>query len=254
MTASGAFRILLLGSNYNPLSVACASALAALPGVALSIGLDGAVAGSLWRAAKRSFVQSGASFTVRRAADMVRARAQLALRPLGLTGVPRSLEGIALDRDLPDVFPVLLRGTESIDRIDRLDPDLIVVAAFSQIIRAPMLERPRLGIVNVHPSLLPKYRGPNPHYWVMANGERETGVTVHHLDEGIDTGDIIMQQAIAIMPGDSERTLQRRTAALAADLLPAVINGLAQGRAPRRAQVHEEATYFPNPPRGASRL
>ena len=111
-----------------------------------------------------------------------------------------------------------------------------------------------MGIVNVHPSLLPRYRGPNPLYWVLDRGERETGVTVHYVDEGIDTGDIILQETLAIGPGDTEITLQRRSATLGAELLVRAVTLIAGGGAPRRAQRHAAATYYPSPPRGASRL
>src|SRR5713226_7770003 len=91
--------------------------------------------------------------------------------------------------------------------VQLLGVDLIVVAGFARILKRALVDVPRLGCINVHPSLLPHYRGPEPFYWVLANLEKTTGVTIHHVDEGIDTGDIILQRELEIRPNETETML-----------------------------------------------
>jgi methionyl-tRNA formyltransferase len=132
--------------------------------------------------------------------------------------------------------------------------DLIVVASFSRILRAPLIGLPRLGAINVHPSLLPRLRGPTPLYWALANGERVTGVNIHHLDAGIDTGDVIAQRELAIRPGETLRSLHARAVALAAALLRETLPRLADRTAPRIPQDESLASYYSFPPPGSDSL
>lgn len=141
-----------------------------------------------------------------------------------------------------------------VSRIQKYEIDLVVVAAFSQILEKQLIESAPLGCINVHPSLLPRYRGPNPIYWVLANGESVTGVTVHFIDEGVDTGDVILQQDIEIRLNDDERTLLMRSCALASDMIVTVVDSLASGSASRTPQCEEDSSYFSLPPKGASIL
>jgi methionyl-tRNA formyltransferase len=246
-------RILFLGSDYNPMSIACADALASSRSHDLTVGIESRTArGATLVYAVRAF---GLAFTARRARDY--ALAQLRIRisaPAWIGGRPRSLREVAVAHGAPWIAVDRLNQAEALSRLTELAPHLVVVAAFGQILRRPVLDLPALGIVNVHPSLLPKYRGPNPFYWVLQRGERESGVTVHYLDEGVDTGDTILQEKLEISPSESERSLQRRSAALGASLLLRAVDLIADGRAPRTRQEEGSASYFPNPPRGASRL
>jgi methionyl-tRNA formyltransferase len=141
-----------------------------------------------------------------------------------------------------------------LDEIARFDPQLIVVANFSQILRRPLLDLPPLGVINLHPSLLPKYRGPMPYYWVLQNREPTSGVTVHFVDENVDTGDIVAQVAYAVHSDDTEISLRRRSARMAAPLLVAATRDVLRGTARRVPQDAENATYYGFPPRGASLL
>jgi methionyl-tRNA formyltransferase len=100
-----------------------------------------------------------------------------------------------------------------------IDPDLLISVANPRILKAQVLNVPRLGCINLHPSLLPSYRGPAPDFWVLACGENETGVTVHYMDEGIDTGEIILQSRLAIRPHDTPHSLRVRAMRLGANML-----------------------------------
>lgn len=146
-------------------------------------------------------------------------------------------------------FPILIcnriNSVSMIEKIHSISPDLIVVAGFRKILSPEIIQIPRLGCVNVHASLLPKYRGPNPCYWVLKKGEKETGVSLHFIDEGIDTGDIIGQETIPIDPGDNSKSLRIKTAQSGARLLKWMFTVLeAGGTLPRCAQDDSQSTYY----------
>jgi methionyl-tRNA formyltransferase len=128
-----------------------------------------------------------------------------------------------------------------------LQPDLICVVCFPYIFPPTLLQLPRDGCVNLHPSLLPAYRGPTPLFWVMRQGETQTGVTLHFLDEGVDSGDIISQVAFALPEGISELELTRRCALEGAALLVEAVQQLESGPLPRRPQSDQRSSYFPAP-------
>src|SRR4029077_5084702 len=115
------------------------------------------------------------------------------------------------------------------DHLEAIRPDAIIVVAYGRIIPQWMLDLPPLGNINLHASLLPKYRGAAPIQWAIANGETLTGVTTMRLDAGLDTGDILLQREGAIMPDDSSETLSPRLAELGADLVIETLHGLQQG-------------------------
>lgn len=126
-----------------------------------------------------------------------------------------------------------------------LQADLMVVACFSSIFPPALLKLPRYGCLNLHPSLLPAYRGPLPLFWMAHQGERWAGVTLHFLDEGMDTGDIVAQTAFDWPEGISLADLERRCAAEGAQLLLAAVQQLVEvGELPRRPQPEEGSSYF----------
>jgi methionyl-tRNA formyltransferase len=126
-----------------------------------------------------------------------------------------------------------------------LAPDAIIVVGYGRIIPPWMLELPRYGNINVHASLLPKYRGAAPIQWAIAQGETVTGVTTMHLDEGLDTGDILLQKQTGILPEDTAVTLAPRLAKLGADLLIETLRGLEQGKIVPMPQNDSQATLAP---------
>jgi methionyl-tRNA formyltransferase len=151
----------------------------------------------------------------------------------------------ALTLGYPVLQPVCLKGEEIHHQLASLQPDLFVVVAYGHILSGQLLALPRLGAINVHASLLPKYRGPAPIHRAIIAGETETGVTTMQLDSGLDTGDILLSEKINIFPGDTAQSLHDRLASLGASLLIKTIEGLTAGNIPPVAQDHSNATYAP---------
>jgi methionyl-tRNA formyltransferase len=152
----------------------------------------------------------------------------------------------ALKLDLPVVQPEKIKKNEEFQaQIKSLQPDAIIVVGYGRIIPPWMLELPRYGNINVHASLLPKYRGAAPVQWAIANGEKITGVTTMLLNEGLDTGDILLQREMAIADEDTAVTLAPRLAEMGADLLVETLRDLEQGKIAPTPQEHSQATLAP---------
>jgi methionyl-tRNA formyltransferase len=128
--------------------------------------------------------------------------------------------------------------------IGNLNPDLIVVCGYKYIIRAEIFNIPKFGTINIHPSYLPNYRGQHVVNWAIANGENETGVTIHFIDEGIDTGDIIVQKKIPILFEDSASTLHEKIYHEACELLNSVLNTTSGKVLQAKKQDDSKASYF----------
>lgn len=145
-----------------------------------------------------------------------------------------------------EVFqPEKIRQPGAIEVLERWNPDLCVVVAFGQILPKRVLDLPRLGCLNVHASLLPRYRGAAPIHWAIINGERVTGVTTMWMDEGLDTGDMILKEEVEIGAGDTVGVLHDRLAQVGARLLVGTLELIEEGRAPRTPQDGALATYAP---------
>ena len=132
---------------------------------------------------------------------------------------PSAVKEFALKSNLPVMQPDRVREPQFIDQVRALAPDLIVVAAYGQILPQALLDVPKFGCLNVHTSLLPKYRGAAPIQWAMLNGDSETGVTIMKMDAGLDTGDIVSEERTAISDDDDAATLHDRLAQLGGALL-----------------------------------
>jgi methionyl-tRNA formyltransferase len=146
---------------------------------------------------------------------------------------------------LPVFQPERVRLPEFLEHFGRLAPDLVVVAAFGQILPKAMIEQPRLGCINVHPSLLPKYRGAAPLNWTILRGETQTGVTIMQMDEGMDSGDILLQEETPVGPCETVGELHDRLAVRGAQLLLDVIGMLEKGEIRPIPQDHAAATFAP---------
>jgi len=144
---------------------------------------------------------------------------------------------------LPVLQPPKARDERFISELRQLQPDLIVVAAYGQILPRDILNLPKFGCLNVHGSLLPKHRGASPIQSAILNGETETGVTIMKMDAGLDTGEIVSQRRAPILPEDNSQTLHDRLARLGADLLVETIPDYAAGKISPRPQPKEGATY-----------
>lgn len=168
-------------------------------------------------------------------------------RPKGrgnkLTAPP--VKTVALDLGIEVFQPKTVNCEEAYSKLDQWGPDAIVVVAFGQILKPNILDLPPLGCINVHGSLLPKYRGAAPIHWAIINGEKTTGVTTMFMDPGMDTGDIIFQKEMTIGPLETVGELHDRMAVLGGEVLLDTLNLLQQGKATRRKQKDSEATYAP---------
>ncbi|MDI6773872.1 MAG: methionyl-tRNA formyltransferase [Verrucomicrobiota bacterium] len=146
---------------------------------------------------------------------------------------------------IPVLAPENVNAPESLDAVRALGPDLIVVAAYGQILRLALLALPPLGCINVHASLLPRYRGAAPIQWAVALGETVTGVTTMYMNERMDAGDIIFQAEAPIGPDETAGDLRDRLAREGAELLVSTLEAIRRGNATRRPQDERLATYAP---------
>jgi len=144
------------------------------------------------------------------------------------------------------VQPVTIKNNaEFRAQLAAIGPDAIIVVGYGRIIPQWMIDLPRLGNLNLHASLLPKYRGAAPIQWAIANGESVTGVTTMRIDAGLDTGDILMQREIPIAPEDTAETLGLKLASIGADLMVETLRGLENGQVRPAPQDHAQATLAP---------
>lgn len=152
----------------------------------------------------------------------------------------------ALTRDIPVVQPEKIRNnTDLRERLEAIRPEAILVVAYGRIIPPWMLDLPPLGNINLHGSLLPKYRGAAPVQWAVANGETVTGVTTMRLDEGLDTGDMLLARAVPIAPEETATDVFAALASIGAELMVETLAGLASGEITPRPQDHAHATLAP---------
>ena len=151
----------------------------------------------------------------------------------------------ALSAGLPVLQPARIREPEAVEQVRALDPELLVTAAYGQILPEELLSLPRYGAINVHASLLPKYRGAAPINWAILNGEREAGVTIMHMARALDAGDMILRRSTPIGPEENAGQLTERLAELGAQALAEAVELLQSGTAPRTPQDEAQSTYAP---------
>lgn len=163
----------------------------------------------------------------------------------GRTIVPPPVKVFAEQHDIPVLQPQKVRAPEIQETLRELSPDVIVVVAYGQILPESILRIPRLGCINVHASLLPKYRGAAPIQWAIIQGEQETGVTTMVMDKGMDTGDILLQKIVPIMPDDTAGTLHDTLSEVGAEVLLETLQRLEAGTLTPTPQHHEQASYAP---------
>lgn len=163
----------------------------------------------------------------------------------GMKLMPSPVKVVAMEHQIEVYQPATLKSGEALERLSALKPELIVVAAYGKILPKEILDLPRLGCINVHSSLLPRYRGAAPINWAILNGETETGVTIMYMAEGLDTGDIISQRATAVDPDETVESLHDRLALLGAELLGETVAAIGAGTAQRVPQNDAESCYAP---------
>jgi methionyl-tRNA formyltransferase len=141
--------------------------------------------------------------------------------------------------------PEKVRDPKFLEEVGSLAPDLIVVHAFGQILPKTLFEIPKFGVINVHYSLLPRYRGAAPVQWAILNGEKETGIAIMQMDEKLDTGAILLEQAVVIGESDTTGTLLTKLSELGREFLISAVKGLKAGTLKPIPQDDTKATYAP---------
>lgn len=163
----------------------------------------------------------------------------------GMKLQPTPVKEYAMTEGIPVFQPLKMRDGEALSILKELSPDLIVVAAFGKILPVDILELPARGCINVHSSLLPKYRGAAPINWAILNSEDETGVTIMYMAEGLDTGDMIAASATAIAIDENAQQLHDRLAAMGAELLVQVVEQMEKGNVSAKKQDDALSCYAP---------
>jgi len=159
--------------------------------------------------------------------------------------VPSPVKEFALQHNLPIFQPKKVKDESFYENLRTLQPDLIIVVAYGQILPKSILDIPRHGAINVHASLLPKYRGASPIAWAILKGEKKTGVTTIKMDEGMDTGDILLQKEIILGERETFETLHDRLALLGEEVLMETLERMERGDLTPIPQDHSEATFAP---------
>ena len=167
---------------------------------------------------------------------------------------PSSIKKALIGTKMRILQPARIKDRQSIEQIRALLPDIIVVMAYGQILPRTILEIPSLACLNLHASLLPRHRGAAPIQASIASGDSETGITVMYMDEGLDTGDILLQHKIDILPTDTGGSLHDRLAQIAPEVLLETLKLLTQGNAPRVPQDNALANYAPKLSRENGRI
>ena len=168
-------------------------------------------------------------------------------KPKGRSGelVPPPVKECALNHGIPVFQPEKIKRPEEVAKLREYEADVFVVAAFGQILSQEILDMPRLGCLNVHASLLPKYRGASPIQRVILDGEEKTGITIMQMDAGIDTGDILWKKEIAIEPTDNFETLHDKLAVLGGEAIVEALDLLEEGKLVRTKQDDSLSCYAP---------
>jgi methionyl-tRNA formyltransferase len=159
--------------------------------------------------------------------------------------MPSPIKEYALEHNLTVLQPEKIKTSETEEQLKKLAPDLIVVVAFGQILSKAILDIPQLGCINVHASLLPKYRGAAPIHWSIINGETKTGITTMYMDVGLDTGDMILKEEVSISAKMNTGELHDTLMNIGAKTLLQTIKQIAEGSVVRNKQNDAKASYAP---------
>lgn len=163
----------------------------------------------------------------------------------GLKEVASPVKVLALELGLPVFQPEKVKDPSFLETFKKLNPDMVVVVSFGQILPKTIIDYPPLKCLNIHPSLLPKYRGAAPLNWQIIRGENKTGVTIMQMDEGMDSGDILLQEETELGPTETYGMLHNRLAYLGATLLVKTMEQVLDGTAKRKPQESSGATFAP---------
>ncbi|OGW49298.1 MAG: methionyl-tRNA formyltransferase [Nitrospirae bacterium RBG_19FT_COMBO_42_15] len=158
---------------------------------------------------------------------------------------PPPVKAAALNSGVAVLQPERIKDEEFVNTLREINPDVIVVAAYGKILPKDIIRLPRYGCINVHASFLPRYRGAAPINWAIINGEKETGITIMQMDEGLDTGSILLQKGIEITKEDTAGTLSNKLSKIGAELLIEGLNAIEKGEIKLIPQDNSKASYAP---------
>jgi methionyl-tRNA formyltransferase len=159
--------------------------------------------------------------------------------------IPSPVKSLAEENHIPVYQPQRVRAPSFLEEVRKIQPDLMVVVAFGQILPPSLLVIPKIYAINLHPSLLPRYRGPAPIPWAIIKGERETGLTVQKIEAGVDEGKIILQKKVVIKLSDTSKDLEKRLAVMGAALLEEVVRRIKEGCVSFLEQDEKKVSYAP---------
>lgn len=194
--------------------------------------------------------RTGLRFVGRKALELFQSRATAILfKLIGREPKVHSLRDMRARYNVPVIGSTDVNSAATFAQIKAWQPDLILSIYLNQLIKRDLIHLPTQGTLNIHPALLPRHRGLFPYFWVIAAGEKETGITIHWVDEKFDTGDLLMQEKITVSPADTITSLSYRCAVLGADMLVEAVKLVEQGQPPRIPQNSSQASYhsWPKP-------
>jgi folate-dependent phosphoribosylglycinamide formyltransferase PurN len=194
--------------------------------------------------------RTGLRFVGRKALELFQSRATAIL--FGLIGrEPKvhALRDMRTRYNVPVIGSTDVNNPQTLQQIKAWQPDLILSIYLNQLIKSDLIDLPARGTLNIHPALLPRHRGLFPYFWVLAEGEKEMGVTIHWVDEKFDTGDLLLQEKIPVEPGDTIISLSYKSAVLGANMLVEAVKLVDGGNPPHIAQDSRQASYhsWPKP-------
>ncbi|RME70123.1 MAG: hypothetical protein D6784_17220 [Chloroflexi bacterium] len=200
----------------------------------------------LWYLLKRT----GLRFVGRKALELFQSRATaIAFRLIGRDPKVHSLRDMRKLYGVPVVGAVDVNSPDTLAQIRAWNPDIVFSIYLNQLIKPELIHLPSRGTLNIHPALLPRHRGLFPYFWVITEGDTETGITLHWVDEKFDTGDILLQERIPVTPEDTILSLSYKSAVVGADMLVRAVRLIEQGNPPRIPQDSSQASYhsWPRP-------
>jgi methionyl-tRNA formyltransferase len=189
--------------------------------------------------------RTGLRFVGRKALELFQSRAMaIGFRLIGKPPKVPSLREIHARYNIPVLGSKDVNNEATLETIRELKPDLVISIYLNQLIKRPLIELAPQGCLNIHPALLPRNRGLFPYFWVITNGDEESGVTLHWVDENFDTGEILVQEAFPVDPEDTITSLTFKSAQIGARLLAQGVELVEAGNPPRIHQDNSQASYF----------
>ncbi|MBI1878691.1 MAG: hypothetical protein HYR94_10785 [Chloroflexi bacterium] len=194
--------------------------------------------------------RSGLRFVGRKALELFQSRATaIIFRLIGRTPKVNALRDMRRLYGVPVIGSTNVNSLDTLQQIQTWQPDLVISIYLNQLIKKSLIDLPKCGVINIHPALLPRHRGLFPYFWVIAGGETETGVTIHWVDEKFDTGHVLLQEKISVLPSDTILSLSHKSSLVGAEMLVKAVNLITSGAPPRLPQDHTQASYhsYPKP-------